>query len=41
MDREKISDVLKPFIKAVSTIPVSTLEYKYNFSAMNNTMTAK
>jgi hypothetical protein len=41
MDREKISDVLKPIIKAVSTILLSTLECKCNFIAMNNIMTAK
>jgi hypothetical protein len=41
MDKEKISDDLKPLRKAVSTITVSTSECERNFSAMNNILTAK
>lgn len=39
MDKETISGVLKPFLNAITTIPLSTLECECNFSAM--IMTAK
>jgi hypothetical protein len=41
MDRERISDDLKPLMKAVSTIYVSTSECERNYSVMNNIMAAK
>lgn len=34
MDKETISGILKPFMNAVTTIPLSTLECECNFSAM-------
>ena len=40
MDKETISGKLKPFMKVIITIPLSTFECD-NFSAMTNIMTAK
>jgi len=39
MDKETIAGILKPFMNAITTIPLSTLECECNFSAM--IMTAK
>jgi hypothetical protein len=34
MDKETISGILKLFMNAITTIPLSTLESECNFSAM-------